>query len=294
MPKEPSTFWTLDAELAPESEELWSLWCLEQGSTGAQWLEERPDRLCIRYTFDHLDPSAATRWAAEFRIRYPDIPPPFAVTCLQHDTEPWATRWREHFRPLPVGQRLLICPPWDTGEGHAAFAGRRRVVIDPGQGFGTGQHASTALALELVEQAISTPPPKAVLDVGTGSGILAIAACLLGAGRAFCVDIDGRVAPEVRRNFVLSGIAAAPLFAVGGPECIATAFPLVLANLTAPVLLLLAGHLARLTSPGGHLILSGVLTTEFPEVEARFHALGLETAALRHQDSWTGLLLNRP
>jgi ribosomal protein L11 methyltransferase len=294
MPKESSTFWTLDAEVLPESEELWSLWCYQHGATGAQWLEERPEYLRVRYCFESLDPDAVARWVQDFRLRYPDLPPPFDLTCRQHGIEPWATRWREHFRPQPVGRRLLICPPWQRAEDNAAFAGRLRVVIDPGQGFGTGQHASTSLALELIEQAMDMALPESVLDVGTGSGILSIAACLLGARQACCVDIDGRVMPEVRKNFALSGIAAAALLAIGGPECIARAFPLVLANLSAPVLIELAEQLARLTSPGGDLILSGVLTTEFPEVQARFHALGLMTRAARQRESWTALWLNHP
>ncbi len=296
-----STYWTLDVDVPAVSEELWSLFCYRYGATGAQWLEEQPERVRIRYTFDTLDPAAAARWPEAFGKAHPDVVQPWCVQCTEHPIEPWATQWREHFHPQPVGRRLLVCPPWDRGEGQAEFTGRLRIVIDPGQGFGTGQHASTALALELLEQALSGGgPPARVLDVGTGSGILAIGACLLGAGEALCIDVDAVVMPEVRRNFALSGIANPPHLIHGGPQAVRGAFPLVLANLTAPVLLECAEDLTRLTLPGGHLILSGILTTEFPAVEAAFCPLGtdprplrLVRAAIQHKDAWTGLLLIR-
>jgi ribosomal protein L11 methyltransferase len=297
MAKDASTFWTLDVVVSPESEELWSLYCYERGATGAQWLEERRDRVKMRYTFDTLDPATVLGWATDFQARYLGAAPPSGITCQEQPVQPWATQWREHFHPIPVGQRLLVCPPWDRAEAHPEFAGRLRIVIDPGQGFGTGQHASTALALELIEAACGTQPPAAVLDVGTGSGILAAAACLLGAPEACCIDIDGRVIPEVRNNFALSGIGFAPKLAIGGPACVSRPFPLVLANLTAPVLIQCAPDLVRLTLPGGHLILSGILTTEYPAVEARFQGLDMRLvpgmAAIRHRDAWTGLLMKR-
>ncbi|HEX7927859.1 MAG TPA: 50S ribosomal protein L11 methyltransferase [bacterium] len=293
MTETPATFWTLDADLAPQSEELWSLFCYEHGATGAQWLEEEPERVRMRYTFDVRD-LAADGWVAAFQAQYPDVAPPTSLAWQEQAVQPWATQWREHFRPLPIGQRLLICPPWDKGEATPEFAGRLRVVIDPGMGFGTGQHASTALALELIEQVMATQPPASVLDVGTGSGILAAAACLLGVRAARCIDIDERCVPEVRNNFALSGITVAPDVAVGGPAMVQERYPLVLANLTAPTLLSCGADLARLTLPGGHLILSGILTTEYPDVEAHVQALGLVTAAIRHRDAWTGLLMQRP
>jgi ribosomal protein L11 methyltransferase len=303
-----STYWTLDVDVPAASEELWSLFCYRHGATGAEWLEEHPDCLRIRYTFDALNPAAAAHWPDVFRGMHPDLVPPARVDCREHALQPWATQWREHFRPQAVGRRLLICPPWDDGAAPAGNAGRLRVVIDPGQGFGTGQHASTVLALELLEQALEEgPPPGRVLDVGTGSGILAIAACRLGARNALCIDLDGRVLPEVRRNFSLSALPTPPALIQGGPACVGAPFPLVLANLTAPVLLECGVDLARLTLPGGHLILSGILTTEFPAVEAAFcplgtdpcpldtdpRPLGLARAAILHRDSWTGLLLHR-
>ncbi len=288
-----STYWTLDVELSPEAEELWSLFCYEQGATGAQWLEEQPERLRMRYTFDRLSPAAIVAWPTDFAQAYPGLPPVQLGAPEEHGVEPWATQWREHFRPLPVGQRLLICPPWDQGEANPTYAGRLRIVIDPGQGFGTGQHASTALALELIEQTVTDHPPAGVLDVGTGSGILAAAACLLGVPEASAIDIDDRCIPEVRNNFALSGITAPLTLAVGGPATIQQQFPLVLANLTAPVQTEHASDLARLTSPGGHLILSGILTPEYPDLQTVFHALGMTTAAIRQREPWTALLLHR-
>jgi ribosomal protein L11 methyltransferase len=289
-------YWTLDAELAPEAEELWGLFCFENGAAGAEWLEESPTRLLVRYSFGALADPDASRWLDAFRGAYPGRPVPRRLTLTRRPVEPWDTRWRAHFAPLAVGRRLLICPPWELPQAppEAAAAPRLRIVIDPGQGFGTGRHASTALALEALEAHLSAgPAPPDVLDVGTGSGVLALAACVLGVARAWALDVDGRCLPEVRRNFALTGIATPPRLAQGGPECLAGAFPLVCANITAPALLALAPHLARLTLPGGHLILSGLLTGQGPEVTARYRSLGFTPAATREREGWLSVVYHR-
>src|SRR5262249_56237569 len=87
--------------------------------------------------------------------------------------EPWAEAWQAHFRPLPVGHRLLVCPPWDVPD-DGQWPGRMRVVIEPGRAFGTGGHASTRTCLQLLERGVDTRPGPFALDVGTGSGLPAL------------------------------------------------------------------------------------------------------------------------
>ena len=210
-----------------------------------------------------------------YRARFPDAALPQRVAWSLRPVEEWSTQWRKHFAPLRIGRRLMICPPWDDGRSldEGAAVPRLRIVIDPGQGFGTGRHASTVLALELLERCLgacaASHMPQRMLDVGTGSGILLIAARLLGVAEAVGLDIDARVAPEVRSNLRLSGLAGNDRIVVGTPAAVRGNFPLVTANITAPVLTHYAADLRRLTSVGGHLILSGMLADEVESVLAR-------------------------
>ena len=286
-PTEPPTYWELEAELPSDAEEVWSLFCYEQGATGAEWREESGPRLRIAYFFNDLRNPSPADWLERFRRGFPHSAAPARVSFAERTRSDWATAWREHFSPVPVGGGWLVCPPWQRGEGNGGWRGRRRIVIDPGQGFGTGRHASTALALELLEDRLrSGPAPRWLVDVGTGSGILAIAARLSGAGRAVALDIDPAVFDDVRRNARLNGIESGIALARGGPECLRGSAPLVLANLVMPLLLEVSESLAGLTAPGGSLIVSGALEEERPALTAGYEALGLRLEAVREREGW--------
>lgn len=279
-------YWELETDLDLADEELWSLFCHEQGAAGAEVVEEKDSQVTIRHFFNsppescgdlkNLDASKASRRFAEtmleaFSAQYPAAAPPLRIVVRARPVEPWETAWRVHFKPLAIGRRLLITPPWEalppSGDGSPSqWEGRLRVVIDPGMGFGTGWHASTRLGLMLLEDLLQDTPverlPRRMLDVGTGSGILAIAAGLMTGAAVTAVDIDGAALPEVRRNFRLSGLTGPELLVRGEPGCLRGSYPLVMANITAPTLLTLRDSLHRLTAPGGYLIVSGVLETE--------------------------------
>jgi ribosomal protein L11 methyltransferase len=168
------------------------------------------------------------------------------------------------------------------------------VVIDPGQGFGTGRHASTALALVLLEQCLEEGPRSTcLLDVGTGSGILALAACRLGVPEAWLMDIDGRVFPEVRHNFSLNALPPPRALIQGGAGCLRGHFGLVLANILADVLIADAEALAGLTADNGWLILSGILKAEREAVVHRYALLGMEPVAEASRDEWFACCLRR-
>ena len=308
-------FWELEAELDLADAELWSLFCHEKGAAGAEVMEEGDSRLTIRHFFNtppegfgELDNPAAAKETLRFSEtmleafsgRYPAATPPHRIVCRARPVEPWETAWRVHFKPLAIGARLLIAPPWEplqpARDGASAQEERRlRVVVDPGMGFGTGGHASTRLALMLLEDLLLEPPmehpPWRMLDVGTGSGILAIAAALLAEARVTAVDIDKDALPEVRRNFRLSGLTGPEFLLRGEPACLRGSYPLVTANITAPVLLTLRDSLLRLTAPGGYLIVSGVLESELESFLPSFlthtgnFSVQLEVEK-RHQGWW--------
>ena len=296
-PGDTSAYWELDAELNPDAEELWGMLCYEHGALGAEMLQDTGPSRLVRHFFG-VQPDVEVLQAA-FTHDYPGAPAPLRVTVQRQAVQPWETAWRAHFTPLRLGRRLLVTPPWEQAGGDAAAAPAPdadllRIVIDPGQGFGTGWHASTALALETLEAALEgRPAPARLLDVGTGSGILSIAGRLLGVGAAVAIDIDAQALPEVRRNAALSGIHPVPAVARSKPDCLRGTFPLVLANIVSEVLLQHRHELARLTAPGGYLILSGILAQEREAVAAAYAALGLHPALERQREGWIALCLRR-
>jgi ribosomal protein L11 methyltransferase len=207
--------------------------------------------------------------------------------------EPWADAWRAHFRPTPVGRGLLVCPPWEVPS-PALASGRLVVLIEPGRAFGTGGHGSTRSCLELLERALGAAPVPHALDVGCGSGILAIAAVRLGVPRVDAIDVDpdavAATTENARRNAVADRVRAA-MAAVD--EWDGTAAPLVLANLLAAAHVTLAPTLAGLIAPGGRLIAGGLLAHEVPAVAGAFAAVGCWLVELTEDDGWAALLLRR-
>lgn len=207
--------------------------------------------------------------------------------------EPWADAWRVHFRPVPVGRGLLVCPPWEVPP-PALAQGRLVVLIEPGRAFGTGGHGSTRSCLELLERALAGGGVSHVLDVGCGSGILAIAAAALGVLRVDAIDLDpdavAATEDNARRNAVADRVRASVAGVDGwaGP-----AAPLVLANLLAAAHVTLAPTLAALVAPGGSLIAGGLLAHEAPAVAGVFAAEGCRLVEVAEDDGWAALLLRR-
>ena len=309
-PEEAATYWEVDCALAPETEELWALFCYARGATGAQTLAEAPPRLVVRFFFDKVAPAAAEKWPAEFRREFPHLPPPERFRLRRRPVEDWGSAWRAYFRPLPIGKTLLVCPPWEVpgpAEGlvpsetegpvlseASGFGGRLPVIIRPGQGFGTGSHPSTALALEMLEGALQREPtPARLLDVGMGSGILAATAGLLGVRRIFGLDIEWAVMAEVRHNFRLNRLAAPSGLVRGRADCLRGEFDLVVANISAAVFLEDGRDLRRLTAAGGELILSGMLNEEAPEVSRTFKGEGFAVIESAERAGWSALRFRR-
>jgi len=175
----------------------------------------------------------------------------------------WKDEWKKFFRPARVGARFVVRPPWERWD---AAPDDRVITLDPGAAFGTGTHQTTRLVLLEVERLGCA---GAVLDVGCGSGILAIAARLAGATRVVAVDVDPDAARIAAENAEINGVvieaSTTPIGDVAG------AFDLVLANIRSPILIPMADALVARTT--GHLVLSGLLEPEREEVRARFDPL---------------------
>jgi ribosomal protein L11 methyltransferase len=200
----------------------------------------------------------------------------------------WAAAWREHFRPIAVGRALIVAPPWETPP-----PGDRLVLtIEPGRAFGTGHHGTTAGCLELLETLLSAGTPARVLDLGTGSGILAIAAARLGVPEVLACDTDPDAVACALANAGRNGVAGRVRAVVADAATLATApAPVVLANLLASAHRALASVYRRLVEGGGALVLGGLLDGEADDVVTGLAGHGFRREAARSLEGWTSVIL---
>ncbi|HEY5476567.1 MAG TPA: 50S ribosomal protein L11 methyltransferase [Tepidiformaceae bacterium] len=202
----------------------------------------------------------------------------------------WAVSWREFFGIVDSGGRLLIVPSWieHTPEPH-----QLAIRLDPGRAFGTGHHETTRLCLTSLEEHVS--PGDRVLDVGTGSGVLAIGTILLGAASVTAIDIDPVAAEVAIENCTANGV----LDRIAVNAGILTPahdgrYDLVVSNISTDANTSLAPSFAVVTRPGGHLILSGILGVDAPRVRDAMLAVGFNLLALRYERDWSLLEFQRP
>lgn len=214
---------------------------------------------------------------------------PTGVRVRQIPQEDWAENWKAHFAPQVVGDRLRICPPWDAG----VVDGRIMIVINPGMAFGTGQHATTRGCLLLLERARVEQHAARALDVGTGSGVLAIALAKLGLADVWAIDTDPTACAIAAINVRENGVDAEVSIA-GGLDEVPGVFDLIAANLFANLLNELAAQLADRLNPGGVFVCSGFLTNDEPRVRSAYEARGLQLTSRHEQQSWVTLALRRP
>ena len=207
------------------------------------------------------------------------------------EDEDWMASWKQHYHPIPIGQRLLVLPVWIEQYDHQ----RIPVRIDPSMAFGTGTHPTTQLCLEMVER--YTQPGQAVIDVGCGSGILSIATLNLGASHALGVDIDNAAIRSTRENAAANTVLAKLETGLGSVDEIRQGqfsirqAPLVLANILAPVIIrLFAAGLAELVEPGGVMVLSGILAEQAGGVKEAALASGLKFIEMVQMDDWVAIV----
>lgn len=214
--------------------------------------------------------------------------PPAAFTSIQ-DTN-WMEAWKKHYRPIPIGKKLIVLPAWVDSYPKE----RIPVYIDPGMAFGTGAHPSTQLSLLLLEEFVQ--PDEALIDVGCGSGILAIAGAKLGASPVFGVDIDAEAIPLARQNAQANQCGDKIEFARGSVQDILGGnfgfkqAALVAANILSHILIeLLDEGLAELVAPEGSLILSGILEEKEAALQSALKSYCLAVKKRVQIDDWVGL-----
>lgn len=195
----------------------------------------------------------------------------------------WADAWKKHWKPTRLGTRLVIVPSWIEYEPESQDIVLR---LDPGRAFGTGQHASTALATAALERTLAEQPNAFVFDVGCGSGILSFAAVLFGASHALGCDTDAESIEVANENAGLLGFAKTVEFFQGKCTDRAVTAPVVVANIEAVVLVPIAEDLKRNVAPGGVLILSGILATQKEQVVERYESIGFQLTRCDQQGEW--------
>lgn len=196
----------------------------------------------------------------------------------------WRDAYKKYFKVTPLGQRLVIRPSWEPYE---AKPHEVVVTVDPGRAFGTGTHESTRLLMQALDRHVAGG--ERVLDVGCGTGILAICALKLGARDALCIDVDPDAVAVTEENASFNDVAARVEAATTAVEDVTGQYPLVLANIQATVLIPLAEAIAARLAPGGLLLLSGILIGQQDEVRAAYPGLTLVDSP--REGEWIALLL---
>ena len=207
---------------------------------------------------------------------------------VQVDPADWTEKWKEFHKPVTMGS-LWIGPPWLTDE---ADPDKTRLVIDPGQAFGTGGHETTRICLALLMSLIRDGAEGPLLDVGTGSGVLALAGALLGLESVLALDNDPLALEAAKENAKANGLADRVEISGTDLSGIEDKFPLITANLTGLILKANAKDLIRLLPPQGRLILSGILIDETDDIRRIFRELSFIKAI--EIGEWTGLIMQKP
>lgn len=201
----------------------------------------------------------------------------------------WSVSWREFFGVVETGGRLVVVPTWIE---HEVAPGQLAIRLDPGQAFGTGHHETTRLCLKALDELAR--PGITMLDVGTGSGVLAIGAALLGVPRIVAVDIDPIAAEVARRNCDANGVGGAVDISAGTLRTDHLGrYELVLSNISTPANTALASTFGVVVKPAGDLVLSGILTVDSPAVIAAMEAEGFEHLSTSDERDWCCIHLRR-
>ena len=223
--------------------------------------------------------------AAIFEVAEPAI----ATTFIED--EDWSKTWKQHFKPFAIIPGLIIAPTWEHYE---AQKNEQVIVMDPGMAFGTGHHATTSLSLQLLQEALAGKSENSVLDVGTGTGILGMAAALFGASRVMAIDNAPEAVSAAKKNSERNNLQQIMAVEITPLASFTAPFSLVIANIVHDVLLALAPDLDRLTAEGGQLILSGILQGEqVDNIISCFTAAGFSLKRQEQKKEWAALLFSK-
>lgn len=203
--------------------------------------------------------------------------------------EDWWESWKKFFHPFAASERIFVRPSWEKAD--PPHGGMVTLITDPGRAFGTGAHETTRMCLNLIDEALAQKPAARMFDVGSGSGILTIAARLLGVGEVTAIDIDTQAVSATLENTRLNNVADGVLVARADVRAVNERYELVVCNILYQIIMGIAPELVKKVAPGGLLILAGFLTPETQGVEEMFERLGMKVEKKLEMGQWASLVL---
>jgi ribosomal protein L11 methyltransferase len=260
----------------------------ELGHDGSELVELNDGTIELRVFFQASDGADAERRVRELANALTGVATLLRIRAL--DESVWRDDWKRHFDRMTIGRNFEIFPPWD--DELAALSQRTAIIINPGMAFGTGRHETTAGCLELLESSVR--PGDAVLDLGCGSGILAIAAVKLGAGRVLGIDNDPEAISATHENAESNGVSDKIRIILGdGPPVGEEPFDLAVANILAEPLAEMASVLTSCVKPEGQLVLSGIESKRRALVEIAYGRESWRVTGAIERGGWVSLALER-
>lgn len=255
------------------------------GTVNAYIRQANPDQAMITATVSQLSAYLA-ELAEIFAVPAPEL----SWTLIEQ--EDWGRNWKAFFQPFTIVPGLVIAPTWSE---YHPEPGEQVITMDPGMAFGTGHHATTCLCLEEICRRLPEYPGTRVLDVGTGTGILGMAAALFGAAQVTALDNDPEAVAAAAENVARNGLKTRMAVSADPLSGLGRGYQLVVANIVHDVLLVLADDLCRLTEMGGTLVLSGIMVGEQLEnLEQAFIARGFGVLGRESRGEWAALSLKKP
>ncbi|MEG0839667.1 MAG: 50S ribosomal protein L11 methyltransferase [Hydrogenoanaerobacterium sp.] len=244
--------------------------------------KNRTHALIHLYISPDENPKEAVSFLTE---RLSAVSVPFDISVNTVREKDWATAWKKYYHPIKVGHRLVVCPSWEE---YRKKDDEIILTLDPGMAFGTGTHETTRLCMQLLED--YTTSQTRLLDMGCGSGILSVAALLLGAKTAVGVDIDQTAVRVACENAALNGVESACSFVCGDlTEKISGTYNVICANIVADVIIRLSPVIPRFLEHDGVFIASGIIAPRADEVVTALENIGLSITQRKEQGGWVAL-----